>query len=256
VGSPFVLIPQIVADLQTERGSAHVAGDAAGAAAAAADHAQESEKLLASRRAQVTKAKRRTKHRVKSQKLGTILHSVLKAFGWAGGMTKLEVDPEELRKGERPQDWPLLSVVSDEGPDCMCLRNWIGNVTTNVNIDWDWDPCHSGHHSAQHGMNRAGLRTHDMLMTFAYNVGNGEWKDGARREQILQSTNDTLATSGGAANDVAFRLAAPYLRQARESLDAAPTVEQDELIYAALKEHNCWHESETRLSFVSFKDSN
>ena len=221
---------------------------AAEAAAAVEEHNKEVPQLFTTRNERRVTLRRRVKYRIKSYKLVLSLHTQLIALGIKQGFQSFEVDEEELEAGRSPEQWRLLSVVSDLGPDNVCARNFLAGKL-RLNVDWCWDPCHGGHHSCQRGLDRAGLRTHSFSMIFAYNIGLGEWKDGSRREQVLQSVTDSLATSGGPSNDVCYRLCAPFFQLETTDGDGSRMVstEDDEQRYAGLADDNCWHRSETRL---------
>ncbi|CAK0893624.1 unnamed protein product [Prorocentrum cordatum] len=100
-------------------------------------------------------------------------------------------------------------------------------------------------------MARAGLKTHSYLMTFAYNIGLGEWRDQARREQVKASLQDTLATSGGPAYDAVFRHCSAVFERDRPPPNGAWTAEHAEQVYEELKQRTCWDESETRIGWHS-----
>lgn len=163
-----------------------------------------------------------------------------------GGFATFEIAEEELEQGEHPKAWPLSGFVSDKGPDCCCLRNFLVYYL-RLCIDWWFDPNHGAHHSCQHALSRAGVRVHSWLMIVAHNLGQGEWRDGSRREQVHQSVQDTVASSGGPMGDVVFRHLLPFLRASLTETSSVATTTTDEELYDTLRTTNCWHQSETRL---------
>ena len=111
--------------------------------------------------------------------------------------------------------------------------------------------CHIAHHSAVHGLIRAGLRVHSYLQTFAYNVGLGEWSDQTRREQIVASMKATLCSNTGPADDPIFRACLPFMERCSPA-DGAWTTASEQEMYNSLKDGPIWDESETRLTNNKF----
>ena len=187
-------LPQVIPELVTERGMALQRGDPVAAKDAMADYRAGAERLvLATKRKKRQKVTKHCRYRVKSYKLGMSLDANMAALG-LGGFSRLKIGPEQLADAGYAHRWAHASVISDKGPDCMCLRAYLLHKL-GLNLDWTFDPCHGAHHSASHGLQRAGLKTHSLLMCFAYNIGLGEWKDQKRREQIVQSMTDTMSGS-------------------------------------------------------------
>lgn len=233
---------QVMKDLSTERGAHVERGEPVQAAEAAKAHGASAEQLFTSRKKR-QRIKRKEKYRTKSRKLGIAYDSCLKALG-CGGLSAFEIQDLELERGTQPETWPLLSIVSDMGPDCVCLANYLVNKLS-LNVDVTYDPCHGAHHACHDGMNRANLRTHSYLMMFAYNIGLGEWKDGTRREQVKQSMADTQQSCGSFHDDVVFRYCMAGLHQEA----AASGVSTDDVaeLYKWVAANNCWEQADTRL---------
>ena len=234
-------IEVVIADLATERGELLREGNVAAARAAAQEHLDKASTLFVNRKKE-TPCKKRVKKRVKSQHLGLALHQNMRSMGLPG-LNMFRIPDDELQKGEHPELWPSGSAVSDKGPDCVCLSHFLHHK--KLNLDWGWDPCHGAHHSAQHGLKRANLAVHAFSQVFSYNVGLGEWSDNVRREQVLESMASTLETSGGHFNDVIFRAC---LRFERPPPGGVWTQDLEASIYSAWKDHNCWHQAETKLT--------
>ena len=207
---------------------------------AAAEHAIHSMRLFRPRADAGAQPRRRIKKRVKTYKLGVALDTNQQAFGLQG-WSAFQISEEQLRTGMGAKRWPYLGVVSDLGPDCLCLRNFLRSDQHRL-VDLWFDPNHGGHHSCQHGMDRSGLRFHSATMTFAYNVGLGEWKDGSRREQVLTSITDTM-NSTDVADDVVFRKVSAAMRLEYSCGESASGQE----LRRAFAAENCWHQSETGL---------
>ena len=96
------------------------AGNLEDAVQAAAAHKEASQRLVVARAARSGHRKRRSRYRVKSYKLAVSLNSNLVAIG-VGGIQSLQVPGDQLESGEGADSWVRASIVSDKGPDCMCL---------------------------------------------------------------------------------------------------------------------------------------
>lgn len=236
---------EVIADLVTERGRHLESGDLDGAHVAAQVHAEKVGQLFIARKQRGKLVlSRRSKFRTKSFKLAVVVDQQIKAFGYRG-LEDLVIDEDELENGVNPSSWRLAGMLSDKGPDCACLKAFLEQVL-NLSLDWWLDPCHGGHHSAQHGQDRAGLRMHAFSMTFAYNCGLGEWGDGTRREQVLRSIEDTMQTSGGPHNDPAFMACLSDFTRERPPEDGDISGNYNERLYEAVHRQNAWHQSDTK----------
>ena len=227
-------------------------GDIAAARNAGEEHNRAAETVFASRKVHKPglKLKRRQRYRAKSQKLAIALDVQLRAAG-TGGWQSLYVDDERRERGDDPEAWKAGTVVSDKGSDCLCLRNFLVHEL-RLNLMWDFDPCHGAHHSGQHALSRAGLRVHSYLMMFSYNIGLGEWKDGARREQVLASMQDSLAACGGPAGDAVFRACLPAFRETASDDAGQWSVDDEIRLYDKLRNDSCWLQADTRLTNNKF----
>ena len=239
---------QVLPDLTTERGMVREQEGPGAAAAAGAEHNEAALRVTSvTVRKGAHPLRRRTKYRTKSYKLAVSLNSQLLSVGLPG-LRELHVPEEQRQAGTDAEAWHVGSVVSDKGSDCLCLRNFLCHEL-HLNLMWDWDPCHGAHHSASHALQRANLKVHSFLMMFAYNVGLGEWKDGARREQVVKSMQDTMDSCGGPAVDVMFRAC---LKAFQATTNASTMTEESEaLIYSQLHD-SIWNQAETRLTNNKF----
>ena len=227
---------------------AHQAGEAETVAAEAAEHKRIAIRLFRGFRAQAGDRKRRNKYRTASYKLGVALNNQLDSLQ-LGGFGRLLVAEADLESGERADVWPGASIVTDQGPDCNCLANFLRSMPA-LNLELDADTNHGAHHAVQHGQDRAGLRTHAYLMTFCWNVGLGEWKDYSRRQQVEESLAATLNATSCAADDEILQFALPFSLVAMRAR-GAPADDNDAFadeIRAQLIESTVWSVGDAKIT--------
>ena len=246
-------VPKVLPELSSERAMARGASNLADVQAADTVYKAAAERLVVTKNRKNPAGGRRkhVRYRVKSYKLAQALDSNLSALG-LGGFRRLKVADADMAGERDAENWVCASINSDKGSDCLCLRSFLLNHL-KLNIDWSFDTSHGAHHSAGHAMVRSGLRVHSYMMSFAYNVGLGEWHDGTRREQIGQSMKDTMLTSAGnASNDVLFQAALPFFEKTSPPADGLWSTDYEQSLYDDLKRQSIWDQSETRLSNCKF----
>ena len=195
-------------------------------------------------------AVRRTMYRQKTLDLLLNMHCQFLDLG-LGGLQKLQVDEQELEDGIYPEKWNTGSVVIDKGPDGMCARNF-SLKSLRLNLDWIFDTRHGGHHSAMHAIDYAKLRVNNWLMLYAYNIGLGEWKDGARRDQIVESIQDTVTVCVCSEDDAVWQLTYPGMVRDNKFSRTPATALDEQGDYEHVKNDHVWLQSDTRCSNSKF----
>ena len=166
------------------------------------------------------------------------------------GLQRFIVPTEDLDAGANPYAWPSVWVATDRAPDAVAGMSFL-RWQLRANVWPDWDPSHGAFRAALEGITAAGLMVHLSLMTLAYNCGYGEWKDGARHEQIKESVKDSVQTMSGA-QDIIFQNL--LLRLARErGIDPVDlSTQRVEELHDSLLEDSCWARALPKLTTNKF----
>lgn len=93
-----------------------------------------------------------------------------------------------------PFTWPSLNLSPDSGPDMVCLAHFLA-YAKGLNINADFDLCHSSSNSAKNALKRSKLWTHQVLMSAAANCVYGSTLSPPRLQQIRECVEEFFETS-------------------------------------------------------------
>ena len=161
------------------------------------------------------------------------------------GLESLDVPEDTRRSGEGCETWSAAHMVSDKGPDCVCFANFV-RWHLRLNVEWHFDASHGGAGSCRDACARAGLACHSFLAYLAYNAGYGEWKDGARAEQVRASISAATAVNSSS-SDAAFQFV-----QARFG-SVCRSVDEEAVLYERLRaDGGAWKHDLPRVSLSKY----
>ena len=157
------------------------------------------------------------------------------------------------------KEWPALSLVQDQGPDCMsavhCMHYRLG---LNLTEWWDWS--HGAQNDAKHALKQAGLWPLTILMLICNNIGHGPERDELLRFNQLQEVLKVIVDNFDHRTSELFKARAPdMLLEMQDTIEFDDTVSANENLWNHIKSHAQYPKlgKKVRLcQFLGFQEEN
>ena len=148
--------------------------------------------------------RKRTVYRKASLQWTLCGDNILRWFSFAKDGWKTFYLSPDMEKTEKPERWPLLRIVVDQGPDGVCAAHFLLYVKHGLLEFW-WDFLHGVDADVWLALAGVGLAAHMRLMITVWSLAYAPWNHGERFHQASEAIAEMTALPEHEAADDVFR---------------------------------------------------